>query len=317
MRVLYAAPSKCSRERLLSYLSAGDLLRSAKGLKGRVAAFALAVAYYLLAFLCVIGASSVLRGATGLTLAEQLRGGAVSALVGHGVLLLALAIVPTLAMILITRSKFEMSGWTFSAWLPRLGLGVLLGSGTMTLIVLALVLAGVLRIDNVAPMSAASAAMLLLPWILIWLVQSMHEETLARGYGFIQIARSLGFWPAALLSSTAFAACHLGNSGETTLGLINAGLLGFALAYTLRRTGSLWLALGFHASWNFTQSTVLGLSNSGSIAQDALLRFTLAGPEFLTGGSAGPEGGALASVAAIVLMVFAHLQAVQPKPAGE
>ncbi len=301
----------------MSYPSVGDLLHSAKGLKDRVAAFGLAAAYYLLAFICVIGASSVLRGATGLTLAEQLRSGAVSALVGHGVLLVALAVVPTLVMILVTRSEFEMSGWSLRACLPRLGLGVLLGFGAMAFIAAALALAGVLRIDTVAPMSAASAAMLLLPWILVWLVQSMHEETLARGYGFIQIARSLGFWPAALLSSAAFAAGHLGNSGETTLGLINAGLLGFALAYTLRRTGSLWLALGFHASWNFTQSTILGVSNSGSIAQDALLRSTLAGPELLTGGSAGPEGGALATVAAIILMVFAHLQTAQPKPAGE
>lgn len=301
----------------MSHSSAGDLLHSAKGVKGRAAAFGLAVAYYLLAFLCVIGASSVLRGATGLTLAEQLRGGAVSALVGHAVLLAALAVLPTLAMILITRSKFEMSGWRLRAWLLRLGLGVLLGSGAMALIAAALALAGVLRIEGVAPLSAESAVMLLLPWILIWLVQSMHEETLARGYGFIQIARSLGFWPAALLSSTAFAAGHLGNSGETTLGLINAGLLGSALAYTLKRTGSLWLALGFHASWNFTQSTVLGLSNSGSVAQDALLRSSLSGSELLTGGSAGPEGGVLATVAAIVLMVFAHLQAPRPNPADE
>lgn len=56
---------------------------------------------------------------------------------------------------------------------------------------------------------------------------------------------------------------HVGNEGETVVGIIAAGLLGLALSYSLLKTGSLWFALGFHASWNFSQSFVFGFHNSG------------------------------------------------------
>ncbi len=123
----------------------------------------------------------------------------------------------------------------------------------------------------------------------------------------VQFSEAVGFWPAALLSSAAFAAAHLGNAGETPLGIINAGLFGLVLAYSLKRTGSLWFALGFHAAWNFTQSSVLGLANSVSVAQGRLFDLTLSGPDYLTGGNAGPEGSVIVTLATLFLAILLRL----------
>ena len=101
---------------------------------------------------------------------------------------------------------------------------------------------------------------------------------------------------------------HIGNEGETVLGIIAAGLLGLALSYSLLKTGSLWFALGFHASWNFTQSFVFGFHNSGGKPPTTLLSATPDGSPLLTGGTAGPEGSLL--ILPVLIVLFAIIQRV-------
>ena len=64
----------------------------------------------------------------------------------------------------------------------------------------------------------------------------------------------MNFWPAAALLSVGFGAIHSGNSGEAKTGLVAAGLIGSFSALTLRRTGSVWSAVGFHMSWDWGES---------------------------------------------------------------
>ncbi|ANP45683.1 CPBP family intramembrane glutamic endopeptidase [Candidatus Viadribacter manganicus] len=275
------------------------------GLKARAGSAALALGYYALAFVILIIASTIGRSVTGQTLTAQLQDGLAAALLGHLMLLVSLALLPTLAMLVFTRGKFSLSGWSLDGWAKRFGLGAVLGLGLMGLIGGLLAGLGMLRIEP-HTISASAMAVMALSWLAVWLVQSMHEEALARGYGFIQATQALGFWPAAILSSLAFGAGHLANAGESPLGLINAGLFGFALVYSLKRTGSLWLAWGFHGAWNFSQSTLFGFSNSGAASHAALVHTTVLGEPLLTGGDVGPEGSVLASAAALLLMITVH-----------
>lgn len=60
-----------------------------------------------------------------------------------------------------------------------------------------------------------------------------------------------------------------------------------AIAYTATR--SLWLPIGLHFAWNFTESGVFGTAVSGADGEHGLLRTVLSGPEVLTGGTFGPE----------------------------
>ena len=80
----------------------------------------------------------------------------------------------------------------------------------------------------------------------------------------------------------------------------------WALAYVLTR--NIWLAVGIHMSWNFTQGYVFGAAVSGVSSPYSVLKTTLSGPEVLTGGSFGPEGSVLALgvglVASAVLVVL-------------
>jgi membrane protease YdiL (CAAX protease family) len=140
----------------------------------------------------------------------------------------------------------------------------------------------------------------------IFILTAISEEGLLRGYGFVQLARAISFWPAAIASSVIFAALHLGNASETPIGVGAVALVGLVLAYSFRRSGALWFAWGYHAAWDFAESFVYGVPDSGVVMPGALLAPSFRGSDWLTGGSAGPEGSLLILPALALLAVIAH-----------
>lgn len=125
----------------------------------------------------------------------------------------------------------------------------------------------------------------------------------------------MGFWPAAILLSAMFGAIHTGNHGESGMGIVGAAIIGFFFCLTVRRTGSLWFAVGFHAAWDWGESYVYSVPDSGSLAPGHLLRSSLHGSRWLTGGTVGPEGSVLLFVVmAVVWIAFdrTHRQAKFP-----
>jgi len=62
------------------------------------------------------------------------------------------------------------------------------------------------------------------------------------------------------------------------------------LALTLKRTGNLWLAVGWHAAFDFGESFLFSVPDSGTLLPGHLSNATLHGPAWLTGGTVGPEG---------------------------
>jgi hypothetical protein len=93
---------------------------------------------------------------------------------------------------------------------------------------------------------------------------------------------------------------HAGNHGATTASTLaialEAGIL-LAAAYVLTR--SLWLPIGLHFGWNFTEGGIFGAAVSGGKSH-GLIATSFSGPDWLTGGAFGPE----ASVPAVVLCVI-------------
>jgi uncharacterized protein len=138
-------------------------------------------------------------------------------------------------------------------------------------------------------------------WAGTFLLVGFYEEFLFRGYSLFTLARGIGFWPAALALSATFGLIHLGNGGEDWRGILAAALIGFFLCLTLRRTGSLWFAVGFHAAWDWGESFFYSVPDSGSVSPGHLLSSSFHGAAWLTGGSVGPEG----SVMCFVVMVVA------------
>lgn len=139
-------------------------------------------------------------------------------------------------------------------------------------------------------------------WALVgFSVAAFVEEALFRGYFFQSLIQWITFLPATLVLALVFAWSHYANPHATTFSLVNVGLAGVWLSIAYFKTRSLWLPFGLHLSWNFTQTTVYAFPTSGiSFPEDRLMNLTQSGPEWMTGGAFGPEGGVLATIALVV-----------------
>jgi membrane protease YdiL (CAAX protease family) len=128
----------------------------------------------------------------------------------------------------------------------------------------------------------------------------IFEEVLVRGIVLRLAWRAFGPWTAFALSALLFGAGHIHNPGATALTTasiaIEAGIM-LAAFYVL--TGRLWVSIGFHAAWNFTQGYIYGAVVSGGDFGSTLSRSAPRSglPDWLTGGAFGPE----ASLPAVVI----------------
>ena len=141
-------------------------------------------------------------------------------------------------------------------------------------------------------------------WGLFFLLVGLFEEFLMRGYTLFTLSKALGFWPAAILLSILFGAVHLANQGEAWIGALAAGLIGFFFCLTLRRTGNLWFAVGFHASWDWGETYLYSVPNSGIATPGHLLTSSFHGSRWLSGGSVGPEGSVFVFVVIALLWIL-------------
>lgn len=117
-----------------------------------------------------------------------------------------------------------------------------------------------------------------------------YEELLFRGYWLQNLSDGLNLSLGVLLSSFFFSLAHATNSNvswQTFLGLFLSGLF-IALCYL--RTRQLWLPIGIHLGWNFFEGIIFGFPVSGEYTYQ-LIRQTVSGPDIITGGAFGPEGG--------------------------
>jgi membrane protease YdiL (CAAX protease family) len=142
-----------------------------------------------------------------------------------------------------------------------------------------------------------------LEWAAVFCLVGVFEEFFFRGYLQFTLSSGMGFWSAALLLSLAFGAVHLRNPGEGPVGALSVFVIGMFLCFTLSRTGTLWFAIGFHAAYDFGETYVYSVPDSGFVMPGHLLASSFHGPAWLTGGTVGPEG----SVFDFVIMAIAFV----------
>ena len=126
--------------------------------------------------------------------------------------------------------------------------------------------------------------------LLLFFFVGLFEEFLFRGYMQYTLADGIGFWPAAILLSVLFGGLHLGNPGEGLVGAAGVVVVAIFFCFTLKRTGNLWYAVGLHASFDWGETYLFSVPNSGTTMQGSLSHSVLHGPTWLTGGTVGPEG---------------------------
>ncbi|HTC92765.1 MAG TPA: CPBP family glutamic-type intramembrane protease [Terriglobales bacterium] len=141
-------------------------------------------------------------------------------------------------------------------------------------------------------------------WAIAFLMVGISEEYIFRGYMQFVLTQGIGFWPAAIVTSLLFGLVHKTNQGESLAGLAAVVAVGLLFCLTLRRTGNLWFAVGFHAAWDYAQTFVYGVPDSGEPGIGHLFNSRLEGPGWLTGGSVGPEGSWLSFVVLALAALF-------------
>lgn len=132
----------------------------------------------------------------------------------------------------------------------------------------------------------------------LWLftVPAAGEEALMRGYLIQALAEVWGGGWALGSTSLLFGALHLGNPNTSWVGLLNIVMAGLFLGVIYLRTASLWWATGAHLGWNWVHGFLADLPVSGLELVDApLLEPVTGGPDWLSGGSFGPEGSVVST----------------------
>jgi membrane protease YdiL (CAAX protease family) len=147
-------------------------------------------------------------------------------------------------------------------------------------------------------------------WAILWALcltfVGLFEEFLFRGYTLFTLSSGIGFWPAAIVLSLLFAGVHLQNSGEGLVGVASVFVVGLLWCFTVRRTGSLWFAVGMHAAFDFGETFLYSVPDSGMVLPGHLSDATLHGPAWLTGGSVGPEASLFDFVLLFIFFYVIH-----------
>ena len=167
--------------------------------------------------------------------------------------------------------------------------GLLWGFAMLSAIVLFLRATGDFQIDSVA-LNGPALLRYALGWGAVFVAVAINEEFAFRGYWLFIMARRLRFWRAALFLSAIFGMAHLLNPGENAFGILQVVVIGLLFCLTIRRTGTLWFAVGFHAAWDWTETFFYGTPDSGLVGVGHYLNTSVNGSKWITGGSAGPEG---------------------------
>ena len=133
---------------------------------------------------------------------------------------------------------------------------------------------------------------------MMFLAVGVGEEMIYRGVIFRWIDERWNTWAALLVSALLFGWMHITNDNATwwsSLAIaVEAGLL---LGAAYKWSGTLWVPIGIHWAWNYTQGNIFGFPVSGTYAGDTLMVASVNGPDIITGGGFGPE----ASIVAVIL----------------
>ena len=255
---------------------------------------------FVVAFLCILQAEVLLLPALASVPVADDR--ISTGLIAQGLLLLLAALLAGWIMLrFVDRRPVSELGFSLDRRVPlELAAGLAIGVAIMATTVLLLALVGAYRY--------VAQAGSVVGWITVsgvslaaFAIPAAAEEALFRGYLFRTLAAGWGAVAAVVVTSVLFTVVHGANPNVTLFGLVNIFLAGTLLAVAVLRTGTLWLATALHLGWNWAMAGPLDLPVSGIGGYDVpLYDVTLVGPEWLTGGAFGPEGG-LAGTFAVLM----------------
>lgn len=146
----------------------------------------------------------------------------------------------------------------------------------------------------------------------LFFLVAVSEEIFFRGILFRMINRRWNIWAALVISALIFGGLHIFNDNATLWSsiaiAIEAGsLLGAAYAYSK----NIWLPIGIHWIWNYTQGNILGFPVSGEDNVTSIITPEISGPQWLTGGSFGAEASAISAVIGLLISLWFIRKTIQ------
>jgi membrane protease YdiL (CAAX protease family) len=182
--------------------------------------------------------------------------------------------------------------------------GAITGLAAIAFVGVGMLITGGMRVHGVALHGAEIITAPVL-WLLAMLLVGVMEEYLFRGYALQSLWRAAGFWPAALITTAVFAGDHLEKPHENAIDIGMIFALALLLCISVRVTGSLWWAVGWHAAFDFGQLFIIGTANGGRVPVGRLMDVTFPGPAWITGGELGTEASYL--MIPVVLGTFIYI----------
>lgn len=227
--------------------------------------------------------------------------------IGTGLAYAILTLATWAVLRFIDKRPFHSAGLSFKAnWGKELFQGLLFGSSMMSLIYVIELSAGMVVIEF-RDLTTEQSAMIFFHSFILYIIVGYGEELMFRGYMYQAFAEGTNKLIATLSLSLLFAAAHIGNPNVSVFGIINVGLAGVWLSLAYIKTKALWLPIGLHFSWNFFQGFVYSYPVSGTTSNNLQIGTAIvSGPEWITGGTFGPEGGALATGMLILCSVLIY-----------
>ena len=152
----------------------------------------------------------------------------------------------------------------------------------------------------------------------LFFLVAVSEEIFFRGILFRMINRRWNIWAALVISALIFGGLHILNDNATLWSsiaiTIEAGsLLGAAYAYSK----NIWLPIGIHWIWNYTQGNILGFPVSGEDNVTSIITPEISGPQWLTGGSFGAEASVIAAVIGLLISLWFIRKVRQQEHCGQ
>lgn len=143
----------------------------------------------------------------------------------------------------------------------------------------------------------------LLSGIFIFILVGINEEMFARGYCISVLNQTNRKYAPAVIASIIFSLMHSLNPSMSLLSYLNLFLFGLLASYMFIKSGSLWLSIGYHITWNLFESSIFGFKVSGQVTS-SLYDISVHGSDIITGGNFGPEGGLIVTLVTILGFIY-------------
>ncbi|MFQ6617682.1 MAG: lysostaphin resistance A-like protein [Fidelibacterota bacterium] len=199
---------------------------------------------------------------------------------------------------------FKLLGLNFySKWWLEFALGLAVG-----LFIIGLTFFSMLIFNFIQLTSLSMPINSIMGWGLfymgLFLFAALSEEVMFRGYIFQVFVEGTNPLSGVIVISILFGLVHLMNPNASLISTLNLILAGAVLATAYLKTRGLWMPLGLHLAWNFSEGFIFSLPVSGINLRHALVEVETSGNSLFTGGDFGPEASIFASIFIILAIIF-------------